>query len=60
VLSRAGRAADPQDSGWRDTVAVPAGVETEIPRLTGYRGRFVFHCHLEHEDMAMMANLRVV
>lgn len=30
-------------------------------RFTGYRGRYVFHCHnLEHEDMAMMANFEVV
>jgi spore coat protein A, manganese oxidase len=27
-----------------------------VARFTGYRGRYMFHCHnLEHEDMAMMA-----
>jgi len=32
-----------------------------VARFTGYRGRYVFHCHnLEHEDMAMMANFDVV
>ena len=31
-----------------------------IARFTDHRGRFVFHCHnLEHEDMAMMGNMRV-
>ncbi len=29
-----------------------------VTRFTDYPGRYVFHCHnLEHEDMAMMANL---
>jgi hypothetical protein len=29
--------------------------------ITGHRGRYMAHCHnLEHEDMAMMANLDVV
>jgi len=37
---------------------VPAAV---IARFTGYRGRYVMHCHnLEHEDMAMMATIAVV
>jgi spore coat protein A len=35
-------------------------VELLIP-FTASRGRYVFHCHnLEHEDMAMMANLEVM
>jgi spore coat protein A len=43
-------------------VDLQSGKEIEvIARFTGYRGRYVFHCHnLEHEDMGMMANLRVV
>lgn len=62
MLSRDGRPPGSQDAGWRDTVDVPSGVDTEIiARFTGYRGRYVFHRHnLEHEDMAMMANMRVV
>lgn len=32
-----------------------------ITRFTGYRGRYVMHCHnLEHEDMAMMSTFEVV
>jgi spore coat protein A len=32
-----------------------------IAPFTGYRGRYVCHCHnLEHGDMAMMANFEVV
>ncbi|MFD7560765.1 multicopper oxidase domain-containing protein [Streptomyces sp. NPDC059835] len=34
-------------------------VETLV-RFTGYRGRYMIHCHnLEHEDMAMMANIQI-
>lgn len=29
-------------------------------RFSGYKGRYVFHCHnLEHEDMGMMATFRI-
>jgi FtsP/CotA-like multicopper oxidase with cupredoxin domain len=32
-----------------------------LVRFTGFRGRYVAHCHnLEHEDMAMMANIDIV
>jgi spore coat protein A len=62
VLSRNGNAPRPSDAGWKDTVDLQSGREIEvIARFTGYRGRYVFHCHnLEHEDMGMMANLRVI
>jgi spore coat protein A len=62
VLSRNGNDPRPADAGWKDTVDLQSGKEIEvIARFTGYRGRYVFHCHnLEHEDMGMMANLRVV
>jgi spore coat protein A len=62
VLGRSGRGPGPYDAGWKDTVDVPTGQEVEvIARFTGYRGRFIFHCHnLEHEDMGMMANLQIV
>jgi FtsP/CotA-like multicopper oxidase with cupredoxin domain len=62
VLSRGGQAPGPADSGWKDTVDIRTGEQTEIiARFTGYRGRYVVHCHnLEHEDMAMMANFQVV
>ncbi|MEV0637555.1 multicopper oxidase family protein [Streptomyces sp. NPDC050619] len=61
VLSRNQNAPGPYDSGWKDTIDLQSGKEMEIiARFTGYRGRYVFHCHnLEHEDMGMMANFRV-
>jgi FtsP/CotA-like multicopper oxidase with cupredoxin domain len=32
-----------------------------LVRFEGFRGRYVMHCHnLEHEDMAMMANVDVI
>ena len=59
VLSRAGKASGPYDHGWKDVIDLrPAEEVTIAARFTGYRGRYVFHCHnLEHEDMAMMGNL---
>ena len=62
VLSRNGRAPLPADSGWKDTVDLrPTELAEVIVRFTGYRGRYVLHCHnLEHEDMAMMATVTVV
>nr|BFE84472.1 hypothetical protein GCM10020093_070730 [Planobispora longispora] len=47
---------------WKDTVELRDAQTVEIvTRFTGYRGRYVMHCHnLEHEDMAMMANFEVV
>ena len=62
VLTRNGKAPGAYDAGWKDTVDVLPAEEVEVlvrfPQLTG---RYVFHCHnLEHEDMAMMANFRLV
>ncbi|MDD9375774.1 multicopper oxidase family protein [Streptomyces sp. ZAF1911] len=50
------------DGGWKDTVDVrPFEVVEVLARFDGYKGRYMMHCHnLEHEDMAMMANFRVV
>ncbi|MEU7863774.1 multicopper oxidase family protein [Nonomuraea sp. NPDC049141] len=47
---------------WKDTIELRDAQTVEIiTRFTGYRGRYVFHCHnLEHEDMAMMATFEVV
>ena len=61
VLSRNGRPAGPYDVGWKDTVYVTSGETVRVAaRFSGYRGRYVFHCHnLEHEDMMMMANFEV-
>jgi spore coat protein A, manganese oxidase len=61
ILSRNGRRPARRDAGWKDTVNLDAGEEVRvIARFSGYRGRYVLHCHnLEHEDMAMMANVDV-
>ncbi|MDW4905898.1 multicopper oxidase family protein [Streptomyces sp. ADMS] len=61
VLSRNGNEPGRWDAGWKDTVDMQSGKEIEvIARFTGYKGRYVFHCHnLEHEDMGMMANFSV-
>ncbi len=61
ILTRNGRAPLPYETGWKDTVAVDDGEEVEvILRWTGYRGRYLLHCHnLEHQDHAMMARVDV-
>jgi len=61
VLSRNGGKPGPYDAGWKDTVYVTSGETVHVAaRFSGYRGRYVFHCHnLEHEDMMMMANFEV-
>ena len=68
VLSRTGGAAANAlgegiaDAGWTDTVLVLPGetVRIQIP-FTTLPGLYLYHCHiLEHEDMGMMRNFRVV
>lgn len=61
VLSHSGRPG-PYDAGWKDTISLfPGQTANVLVKFSGYRGRYVFHCHnLEHEDMAMMANFEVV
>jgi spore coat protein A len=61
VISRDGNAPGPDDHGWKDTVFVNKGEKVQLAiRFSGYRGRYVFHCHnLEHEDMGMMATFRI-
>jgi len=61
VLSHSGRPG-PYDAGWKDTIDLGPGQAANIlMRFSGYRGRYVFHCHnLEHEDMSMMGNFEVV
>ncbi|MBO0682071.1 MAG: multicopper oxidase family protein [Candidatus Dormibacteraeota bacterium] len=62
VLTRNRGKPGPYDAGWKDVIDLSNGDEAEIiARFSGYRGRYVFHCHnLEHEDMAMMGNFQVV
>jgi spore coat protein A len=61
VISRNSRRPAAQDAGWKDTVFVPSGgVRVEVS-FTGYRGRYLLHCHnLEHGDAGMMTNVEVV
>jgi spore coat protein A len=62
VLRRNGRSPRPEEGGWKDTVAVEDGDQVDvIIRWSGYRGRYLLHCHnLEHEDHSMMARVDVV
>ena len=50
------------DEGWHDTVLVLPGEQVDILlRFTDFEGLYLYHCHnLEHEDMGMMRNYRVV
>ncbi|RVX41200.1 spore coat protein A [Nonomuraea polychroma] len=52
----------PYATGWKDTVDLASGDQVEVlVRFDSYRGKYVFHCHnLEHEDMMMMANFRII
>ena len=61
ILRRNGHAPRPHEGGWKDTVAVDRGERVEvIMRWSGYRGRYLLHCHnLEHEDHSMMARVDV-
>jgi len=52
----------PWESGWKDTVLVQDFETVDVLiRFDGYRGIYLLHCHkLEHEDMGMMSNFRVI
>ncbi len=62
VLRRGADGPGPHDAGRKDTVDLRPGEVVEVAvRFTDHAGRFVLHCHnLEHEDMAMMAAIRMV
>ncbi len=64
VVSRSGGrgALYPWERGWKDTVLLEDRETVEVLiRFDGFRGIYLLHCHkLEHEDMGMMANFRVV
>ena len=50
------------NEGWHDTVLVLPGEQVDILlKFTDFEGLYLYHCHnLEHEDMGMMRNYRVV
>ncbi|HEV3041177.1 MAG TPA: multicopper oxidase [Candidatus Angelobacter sp.] len=52
----------PNEAGWKDTVRADAGMVTRIiARFEGFKGRYVWHCHiLEHEDNEMMRPFDVI
>ena len=56
------RSPSPGEAGRKDTAVVsPSEMLTILIRFEGYRGRFVFHCHmLEHEDNDMMRPYLVI
>ena len=64
VWKRTGGRGDvfPWERGWKDTVLLEDGETVEILiRFQAHRGIYLLHCHkLEHEDMGMMANFKVV
>lgn len=62
ILDRNGRAPEPYERGWKDTVALdPGDVVHLVMRFPLQPGRYLMHCHnLEHEDASMMARYDVV
>ena len=52
----------PQEAAWKDTVRADVLMVTRIiVKFEGYKGRYVWHCHvLEHEDNEMMRPFEVV
>jgi FtsP/CotA-like multicopper oxidase with cupredoxin domain len=50
------------DTGWRDTFLLLPGMSVKVTmRFEDFKGLFLYHCHnLEHEDMGMMRNYRVL
>ena len=50
------------EKGWKDTVLVLPGEKVRvIMTFSGYKGKFVMHCHnLEHEDDGMMLQFEVI
>ncbi|MFF4485237.1 multicopper oxidase family protein [Streptomyces sp. NPDC001544] len=62
VLERNGTpVTDGFESGLKDTVSVLAGETVKLQAtFTGYRGTYVYHCHLfDHSAMGMMGTFRV-
>lgn len=58
----AATAPEPNERGWKDTVAAHSAEITRlIVRFSPYTGDYVWHCHvLEHEDYDMMRPLKII
>jgi spore coat protein A len=52
----------PEELGWKDIVQCPPGIVTRIiVKFEGYKGRYLYHCHiLEHEANDMMRPFEVI
>lgn len=50
------------DEGWKDTVLVLPGERVQVlVTFSSHPGLYLYHCHnLEHEDMGMMRNFKIV
>ena len=50
------------DDGWKDTILLMAGERVQVRlRFEDFTGLYLYHCHnLEHEDMGMMRNYKIV
>ncbi len=50
------------DAGWQDTVLILPAEKVRVQiRFSEWPGLFLYHCHiLEHEDMGMMRNFRIL
>jgi FtsP/CotA-like multicopper oxidase with cupredoxin domain len=50
------------DEGWKDTALVLPGERVQLlVKFSTYPGLYLYHCHnLEHEDMGMMRNFRIM
>lgn len=60
ILSRNGRAPEPNKRGWKDTVFVGENERVRILVKFKYTGLFMYHCHiLEHEEEGMMGQFEV-
>ncbi|MFM9372901.1 multicopper oxidase family protein [Streptomyces sp. Da 82-17] len=62
VLDRDGKAPWPGESGYKDTVSVPAGesVRVQVSFDTDYTGLYLYHCHMqEHGVEGMMAQMMI-
>jgi FtsP/CotA-like multicopper oxidase with cupredoxin domain len=62
IIDINGMPPQPWDAGWKDTFSV-AGNQTVrvIGKFTDNLGLYIVHCHnLEHEDLGMMAQFRVI
>ncbi len=63
VLERNGRpVVSGPESGLKDTVSLFPGETVKLQAtFTGYRGRYLYHCHLiDHAAMGMMATMQIV